>query len=103
MTENREYRFGKFHLNSSDNKLSDDNGVIRRLSNKESKLLIILCKNINNVVERRVALMQVWGDDDYYKGRSMDVYIARLRKLLKEDPSVEIINLHGQGFKLIAK
>lgn len=73
----------------------------RRLTTKESELLRLLCQHQNKVLERNEALRQVWGNDNYFSGRSMDVYIAKLRKYLREDPSVEIINVHGQGFRLI--
>ena len=73
----------------------------RRLTTKESELLRLLCMNQNEVLQRSHALNVVWGNDSYFSGRSMDVYIAKLRKYLREDPSVEIINVHGQGFRLI--
>jgi two-component system, OmpR family, response regulator len=75
----------------------------RKLTTKESDLLRLLCINRNDVLERTTALKEVWGDDSYFNGRSMDVYIAKLRKYLREDPSVEIINVHGKGFRMIAK
>lgn len=75
----------------------------RRLTTKESELLRLLCAHQNEVLERNVALQQVWGNDSYFSGRSMDVYIAKLRKYLREDPRVEIINVHGKGFRLIAR
>jgi len=57
----------------------------------------------NDVLERSKALLEVWGNDSYFSGRSMDVYIAKLRKYLREDPAIEIINIHGRGFRLVAK
>jgi two-component system, OmpR family, response regulator len=72
-----------------------------KLTTKESDLLTLLCKNKNGILERNHALKAVWGDDNYFNGRSMDVYIAKLRKYLKEDPSIEIINVHGKGFKFL--
>ncbi len=74
----------------------------RRLTTKENELLRLLCLHRNQVLERSVALNKVWGNDSYFNGRSMDVYIAKLRKYLKEDPATEIINIHGQGFRLVA-
>lgn len=74
----------------------------RKLTTKESELLRLLCLNRNDVLERSAALNAVWGNDSYFNGRSMDVYIAKLRKYLREDPTVEIINVHGKGFRLIA-
>ncbi|HRH36854.1 MAG TPA: response regulator transcription factor [Flavobacteriales bacterium] len=75
----------------------------RRLTTKESELLRLLCINRNDVLDRSKALLEVWGNDSYFSGRSMDVYIAKLRKYLKEDPGIEIINIHGRGFRLVAK
>jgi len=73
-----------------------------KLTTKEKELMYLLCKNKNGVMERGYALKAIWGDDNYFNGRSMDVYIAKLRKHLKNDPAVEIINIHGKGFKLLA-
>jgi DNA-binding response OmpR family regulator len=64
--------------------------------------MYLLCKNKNGIMERGYALKAIWGDDNYFNGRSMDVYIAKLRKHLKNDPAVEIFNIHGKGFKLLA-
>ena len=71
----------------------------RKLTTKESELLRLLCLHRNGLLERRQALREIWGDDNYFNGRRMDVYIAKLR----EDPDVEIINIHGQGFRLAAR
>lgn len=75
----------------------------RKLTTKESELLRLLCASRNEVLERSAALIAVWGNDSYFNGRSMDVYIAKLRKYLRDDPGVEIINVHGKGFRLIAE
>lgn len=72
-----------------------------KLTTKESELLKLLCNNANSVLERNFALKTIWVDDNYFNARSMDVYITKLRKYLKEDPSVEIMNIHGKGYKLI--
>jgi len=77
-------------------------GEKQKLTSKESQLLRLLCLNINNVLERSIALRNIWDDDSYFNSRSMDVYIAKLRKYLRDDPAVEIINVHGKGFKLVA-
>lgn len=74
----------------------------RKLTTKESDLLLMLCQHLGSVLQRTDALMRIWGDDNYFNGRSMDVYIAKLRKYLKADPSVEIINIHGKGFRMVA-
>lgn len=72
-----------------------------KLTTKENHLLKLLAKNKNEVLDRQAALRAIWGDDNYFNGRSMDVYIAKLRKMLKADESIEIMNVHGKGFKLI--
>ncbi len=73
----------------------------QKLTSKEAGLLQLLCTNANDVLDRSVALNKVWNDDSYFNARSMDVYIVKLRKYLKEDPTVELINVHGIGFKLV--
>jgi two-component system OmpR family response regulator len=75
----------------------------KKLTTKENHLLSLLVKNQGEILDRQATLRAIWGDDNYFNGRSMDVYIAKLRKLLKEDPSIEIMNIHGVGFKLIVK
>lgn len=75
----------------------------KKLTTKENMLLKLLVQNQNDLLDRQVALRAVWGDDNYFNGRSMDVYIAKLRKLLKEDENIEIMNVHGIGFKLLVK
>lgn len=76
---------------------------VKKLTTKENQLLQLLVKNKNEILDRNATLRAIWGDDNYFNGRSMDVYIAKLRKLLKEDPSIEIMNVHGKGFKLVVK
>lgn len=75
----------------------------KKLTTKENQLLHLLIKNKNEILDRQATLRAVWGDDNYFNGRSMDVYIAKLRKLLKEDSNIEIMNIHGVGFKLLVK
>ncbi|MDL2230828.1 response regulator transcription factor [Bacteroidales bacterium OttesenSCG-928-L19] len=72
-----------------------------RLTTRESELLTMLIHKKNEVLEREYALKKIWGDDSYYNARSMDVYITKLRKYFKDDPTVQIINVHGIGFKLV--
>ena len=74
----------------------------KTLTQKEAEVLRLLYQNRERVLKREEILKQVWGDDDYFMGRSMDVFISKLRKYLKEDPSVQIVNYHGVGFKLEA-
>ena len=93
-------QIGKFVFNPKMQLLKlGENSV--HLTTKEADLLKLLCKNQDEILERNHALKAVWGDDNYFNGRSMDVYIAKLRKYLKGDPSVKIINVHGRGFKLL--
>jgi DNA-binding response OmpR family regulator len=75
----------------------------KKLTTKENQLLQLLVKNENEILDRQATLRAIWGDDNYFNGRSMDVYIAKLRKLLKEDEAIEIMNVHGKGFKFIVK
>ena len=74
---------------------------IYKLTSKENDLLKLLSNNINDVLDRTYALKAIWEDDSYFNSRSMDVYITKLRKHLKEDDSIEIVNVHGKGFKLL--
>ena len=77
------------------------NGQQQKVSTKEAELLRLLCLKKNDVLTREEALLQIWHDDNYFNGRSMDVFLSKLRKYLKEDPNVEIINVHGRGYKLL--
>ncbi|HLO57316.1 MAG TPA: response regulator transcription factor [Bacteroidales bacterium] len=72
----------------------------RQLTKREAELLHLLCINMNNVLRRDLALKTIWGEDDYFMGRSMDVYITKLRKMLGNDPAVSIVNIHNTGFRL---
>jgi len=93
------FKIGKFNFDSTNLILSLE-GDEKRLTRKESSLLKLLCENKNELLAREVALETVWGENDYFIGRSMDVFIAKLRKYLKADPNVKITNVHGIGFKL---
>ncbi len=73
----------------------------QKLSTKEAELLRLLCLNKNDVLTREEALLKIWHDDNYFNGRSMDVFLSKLRKYLREDPNVEIVNVHGKGYKLL--
>ncbi|MEN7551203.1 response regulator transcription factor [Rapidithrix thailandica] len=73
----------------------------RKLTTREAELLRFLYIHRNDLIKREFILQEVWGDDDYYKGRSLDVFMSRLRKYLKDDPGIEIINVHGIGFKFL--
>ncbi|WDF68460.1 response regulator transcription factor [Sphingobacterium oryzagri] len=76
-------------------------GQQQKLSTKEAELLRLLCLNKNDVLTREEALVKIWHDDNYFTGRSMDVFLSKLRKYLREDPNVEIVNVHGKGYKLL--
>lgn len=76
-------------------------GKQQKLSTKEAELLRLLCLKKNDVLTREEALIKIWHDDNYFTGRSMDVFLSKLRKYLKEDPNVEIVNVHGKGYKLL--
>jgi len=76
-------------------------GQQQKLSTKEAELLHLLCLKKNDVLTREEALIKIWHDDNYFTGRSMDVFLSKLRKYLKEDPNVEIVNVHGKGYKLL--
>jgi DNA-binding response OmpR family regulator len=99
--ETFEFEIGQFHLNSKLRHLSQNGGEIRKLSPKENKLLKLLVLHLNDLMPRELALTKIWRDDNYFTSRSMDVYIAKLRKYLKGDTNVEIINIHGEGFRLV--
>jgi len=94
------YTLGKFTFDTRKQTLSEGDEAVK-LTTKESELLKLLCQNANKVLERNYALKSIWIDDNYFNARSMDVYITKLRKHLKDEPSVEIINVHGKGYKLI--
>ncbi len=96
------FEIGKFSFNSNSRELKDKE-TVQKLSPKEAKLLQLLCENKNNVVSREMALNNIWEDNNYFTTRSMDVFITKLRKRLKSDSTIEIINVHGNGFRLLAK
>jgi DNA-binding response OmpR family regulator len=77
------------------------NGEEKKLTTRETELLLMLVNMKNDLLERGYALKKIWGDDSYYNARSMDVYITKLRKLFASDPNIQIINVHGIGFKLV--
>ncbi|MBK8353620.1 MAG: response regulator transcription factor [Saprospirales bacterium] len=97
-----EYKIGKYTLKVDELKLFFGDSV-SSITKKESALLEYLAKNANQPVKREDMLMKIWKDDSYFAGRSMDVYITKIRKYLKDDSSVEIQNVHGVGFKLLLK
>ncbi len=97
---NAEYDLGGYHFNPRLRELTFD-GKTQTLSPKENELLKMLSEYKNDLLSREIALKKIWGSDTYFNGRSMDVYIAKLRKYLKEDANIEIVNIHGNGFRLV--
>ncbi len=96
-----EFTIGSYHFNSKLRTLKQEDNAQQTLSPKENELLLMLCEYKNDLLPRDAALKRIWGSDTYFNGRSMDVYIAKLRKYLKEDSTVEIVNIHGNGFRLV--
>ena len=95
------YKIGRYTFDTQKQVLISKEKT-QKLTTKESELLALLCSHVNEILERNFALKTIWIDDNYFNARSMDVYITKLRKLLKDDPNIEIINIHGKGYKLIA-
>ena len=98
-----EFKIGRFDLNSKLRFLSFKQEEPVKLSPKENDLLRLLALHLNDLMTRELALTKIWRDDNYFTSRSMDVYIAKLRKYLKQDENVEILNIHGEGFRLVVK
>ncbi len=103
-SEQFEFQIGSLYFNSKLRHLSvGKEAEPSKLSPKESKLLRMLAIHKNDLMPRELALTKIWRDDNYFTSRSMDVYIAKLRKYLKDDAAVEILNIHGEGFRLVDK
>jgi two-component system, OmpR family, response regulator len=99
--DNKEFDLGSYHFHPKLRQLLH-NGQTQTLSPKENELLKMLAEHLNDLLPREAALKKIWGSDTYFNGRSMDVYIAKLRKYLRNDTSIEIVNIHGNGFRLVA-
>jgi DNA-binding response OmpR family regulator len=95
-----EFKIGKYKFDYI-HQIIEIEGAQQKLTSKEADLLKLLCLNANEILDRNFALKSIWHDDNYFSGRSMDVYIAKLRKYLKQDSSIELLNVHGKGFKLL--
>ena len=98
--EDKVFKFGSFVFDYK-KRILNNGKISKQLTSKESELLKLLAQNKNEVLERSVALREIWKNESYFTSRSMDVFITKLRNYIKVDPSVEIINVHGTGFKLI--
>ena len=96
----KNYKFGGFLLHYDEQFLEGPGGK-QKLTSKENELIRLLASEMNKPVNRSHALKQIWGDDSYFNARSMDVYLSKIRKLLKDDPNVQIITIHGEGFKMV--
>lgn len=94
------FQIGEYHFDYVAQQISYD-GHQQKLSTKEAELLRLLCIKKNDVLTREEALLKIWHDDNYFNGRSMDVFLSKLRKYLRDDPKVEIVNVHGKGYKLL--
>ncbi len=101
VSDNIEFDLGRYHFNPKLRELKHDE-LTQTLSPKENELLKMLAEHKNDLLPRERALKKIWGSDTYFNGRSMDVYIAKLRKYLKDDTNIEIVNIHGNGFRLVA-
>lgn len=95
-----EFDIGNYHFDYIAQQISFQ-GQQQKLSTKEAELLRLLCLKKNDVLTREEALLKIWHDDNYFNGRSMDVFLSKLRKYLRDDPKVEIVNVHGKGYKLL--
>lgn len=100
--EQREFKIGEYRFDAF-LRIITHHGESRKISPKEAELLKMLCINMNDIVPRELALKTIWGDDNYFTTRSMDVFITKLRKYLSKDPNVEIENIHGTGYRLLLK
>lgn len=101
-----EFEFGNFTFDFPLRTLTYRDGTqekVSKLSPKEAQLLRLFCINLNNVLTRSEALTKIWGEDNYFTARSMDVFVTKLRKYLKIDDNIEIVNIHGNGFQLLVK
>lgn len=95
-----DFSLGDYHFDYTAQTITRQ-GRQQKLSTKEAELLRMLCLKKNDVLTREEALIKIWHDDNYFNGRSMDVFLSKLRKYLREDPKVEIVNVHGKGYKLL--
>jgi len=98
--EQAKFDIGKYSFDYTAQVITKD-GQQQKVSTKEAELLRMLCMRKNEVLTREEALLTIWHDDNYFNGRSMDVFLSKLRKYLRDDPSVEIVNVHGKGYKLL--
>ncbi|MEZ4954375.1 MAG: response regulator transcription factor [Saprospiraceae bacterium] len=96
------YQVGKFTFSPTTRELTAD-GFLQKMTGTEAKLLEMFLENESGTIEREQALRRVWGDEDYLRGRSLNVYVSKLRHFLKDDPRIEILNRHGEGYRLVVR
>ncbi|MEP2936770.1 MAG: response regulator transcription factor [Gilvibacter sp.] len=100
-TPSKDFKIGAYHFNAAKQELQFNTEKLTSLTHRESELLYHLCLNKNQLLDRNSILQKLWGQDDFFSARSMDVFISKLRKKLKQDTSVQIVNVRGYGYKLI--
>ncbi len=100
--EQSKYRVGIYDFDATTRELTLNHNIIK-LTAIEAKLLQMFCENENGMIERNLALKRIWGDDDFLRGRSLNVYVSKLRTFLKEDDKIEILNVHGVGYKMVIR
>ncbi len=96
------FRIGQYQFNETTHELIREKHVLK-LTAIEAQLLGIFCERPNQVIERNVFLSRIWGDEQNLKGRSLNVYVSKIRQLLREEPSIEIMNVHGVGYKMLLR
>jgi two-component system OmpR family response regulator len=105
--ETKEFAIGSYTFNyplrTLSIQLNKEPEILEKLSPKEAELLKLFCQHTNNILPRNLALKEIWGEDNYFTARSMDVFVTKLRKYLKHDERIEIVNIHGNGFQLSVK
>lgn len=97
------YQLSSYTFDGIKHVLIRNNGVVKKLTNRELDLLFLFCEYKNRIVERSMALQRIWHEENYFNARNMDVYVAKIRKLFKDDPNVELENIHGVGYRLVVK
>ena len=100
--QSEHFQIGRFHFNPHTRELKLE-GDPMGLTGIEAKLLQLFCESEDGMVSRETALKRIWGDDDYLRGRSLNVYVSKLRNYLKQDPNIEILNVHGEGYKMVVR
>lgn len=102
IVQNKEKKLGGYKFNPLTRELSKD-GTILKLSAKEADLLNLFIDNKNQMLPRQIILQKVWGDDNFFNSKSLDVYLTRIRKIFSDDPELELVNIHGTGYRFVVK